>query len=185
MSLEKAFTLDTTNVDLLNEIAGLYLKVKKPQLAGDTYKLRIQNTNGSVNDYYKMGRAYLDAKNYAEADSAFAKVNRMNPDFEPAYAFRARIYSSLDPDSKAGLAKPFYETLIVKASADSVKYSKDIIEAYSYLGYYSYLNKQYCESLGFFDKIIAIDPKNETALGALKDMKSFCPEFKSANLPPQ
>ncbi|MBK8312449.1 MAG: hypothetical protein IPL04_17625 [Chitinophagaceae bacterium] len=62
MSLEKAFTLDTANVDLLNEIAGLYLKAKKPQLAGDTYKLRIQNTSGSVNDYYKMGRAYLDAK---------------------------------------------------------------------------------------------------------------------------
>lgn len=185
ISLSKAFEIDTTNVDLLNEIAGLYLKLKKPQNAGDTYKLRIQHTNGSVNDFYKMGRAYLDAKNYIEADSAFAKVNRMNPDFEPAYAFRARIYSSLDPDSKAGLAKPYYEILLEKASADTVKYSKDIIEAYSYLGYYYYLSKQYCESLGYWDKIAILDPKNETALGALKDMKSLCPEFKSANQPPQ
>jgi len=178
--LTRGFELDSTNVDLLNEIAALYLKAKKPQNAGDTYKLKIQLTNGGVNDTYKMGRAYFDAKNWTEADSAFAKVNRMSPDFEPAYLFRARVYSNLDPDSKLGLAKPFYDVLVEKASADSVKYSKDIIEAYSYLGYYYYLNKEYCESMAYWDKIAIIDPLNETALGALKDMKTFCPEFKSA-----
>lgn len=180
LNLTKAFDLDTANVDLLNEIASLYLKAKKHQNAGDTYKIKIQHSTGSANDYYKMGRAYFDAKNWAEADSAFAKVNRMSVDFEPAFLFRARVYANLDPDSKGGLAKPFYETLIEKASADSVKYSKDIVEAYSYLGYYYYLNKQYCESMAYWDKIAIIDPQNETATGALKDMKSLCPEFKSA-----
>lgn len=181
LSLTKAFELDTTNVDILNEIASLYLKAKKHQQAGDTYKLKIQHSStSSVNDYYKMGRAYFDAKNWVEADSAFAKVNRLSADFEPAFLFRARVYANLDPDSKGGLAKPYYETLIEKASADSVKYSKDIVEAYSYLGYYYYLNKQYCESLAYWDKIAIIDPQNETATGALKDMKSLCPEFKSA-----
>lgn len=181
LNLTKAYEMDTTNVDLLNEIATLYLKTKKPQQAGDTYKLKIQHSSaGSINDYYKMGRAYFDAKNWVEADSAFAKVNRLSVDFEPAFLFRARVYANLDPDSKGGLAKPFYETLIEKAGADPVKYSKDIVEAYSYLGYYFYLNKQYCESMGYWDKIAIIDPKNETATGALKDMKSLCPEFKSA-----
>ncbi|MDO9256086.1 MAG: tetratricopeptide repeat protein [Bacteroidales bacterium] len=181
LTLMKAFELDTTNVDLLTEIATLYLKNKKPQNAGDTYKLKIQHTNGSVNDYYKMGRAYFDAKNWAEADSAFAKVNRMSIDFEPAYLFRARVYSNLDPETKDGLAKPFYEKLIEKASADSVKYSKDMLEAYNYLGYYYLVNKQYCESLMYWDKIVAIDPANENANSALKDLKPRCPEFKSAN----
>ena len=185
LSLKKAFELDTANVDLLNEIAGMYLKSKKSQEAGDIYKLRIKYTKGSVNDFYKMGRAYFDAKNWVEADSAFAKVNRMSVDFEPAYLFRARVYSNLDPDTKEGLAKPFYEKLVEKASADSVKYSKDILEAYNYLGYYYLVNKQYCESLVFWDKIVAIDPANENANSALKDLKSRCPEFKSANLPPQ
>jgi len=183
--LTNAFDLDTTNVDLLNEIASLYLKAKKPLNAGATYKLKIQYTNGNVNDYYKMGRAYFDAKNWVEADSAFAKVNRMSPDFEPAFLFRARVYSNLDPDTKEGLAKPFYEILIEKASADSVKYGKDMLEAYNYLGYYYLVNKQYCESLEYWDKIVAIDPANENANSALKDLKPRCPEFKSANLPPQ
>jgi tetratricopeptide (TPR) repeat protein len=185
LTLKKAFEVDTANVDLLTEIATLYLKNKKPQNAGDTYKLKIQYTNGSVNDYYKMGRAYFDAKNWTEADSAFAKVNRMAADFEPAYLFRARVYSNLDPETKDGLAKPFYEMLIEKASADSVKYSKDMLEAYNYLGYYYLVNKQYCESLMYWDKILGIDPANENANSAMKDLKARCPEFKSANLPKQ
>jgi tetratricopeptide (TPR) repeat protein len=183
--LMDGFKLDTTNIDLLSEIATLYLKAKKPQDAGDTYKLKIQYTKGSVNDYYKMGRAYFDAKNWSEADTSFAKVNRMSPDFEPAYLFRARVYSNLDPETKDGLAKPFYEKLVEKASADSVKYSKDILEAYNYLGYYFLVNKQYCESLAYWDKIVAIDPANENANSALKDLGPRCPEFKSANLPPK
>ncbi len=182
LSLTKAIDLDTTNIDLLSEIASLYIKTKKPQNAGDTYKLRIKHSNGGVNDYYKMGRAYYDAKNWVEADSALAMVNRMSIDFEPAYLFRARIYANLDPDTKEGLAKPFYEKLVEKASADSIKYLKDILEAYNYLGYYYLVIKNYCESLEYWDKILGIDAANENAKSAIKDLKARCPDFKLANL---
>jgi len=179
ISLTKAFDLDTTNIDLLTEIASLYMKAKKPQNAADTYKLKIQHTKGNVNDYYKMGIAYYDARNWVGADSAFAVVNRKVVDFEPAYLFRARVYANLDPDTKEGLAKPFYEKLVEKASADSVKYSKDLREAYNYLGYYYLVNKEYCESLEYWDKILAIDPANENAKSAIKDLKVRCPDFKA------
>jgi tetratricopeptide (TPR) repeat protein len=185
IKLTKAFEMDSTNIDLLTEIAASYTKTKKYQNAGDTYKLKIMLTNGSANDYYKMGRSYFDAKNWTEADSAFAKVNRLSPDFEPAYLFRARVYSNLDPETTGGLAKPFYEKLVEKASIDSVKYNKDILEGYNYLGYYYLLNKMYCESLGYWDKIVILDPANENAKSALKDLKPRCPEFKSAVQTPQ
>jgi len=132
-----------------------------------------------------MGRAYFDAKNWSEADSAFVTVNRLSPDFEPAYLFRARVYSNLDPDTKEGLAKPHYEKLVEKASADSVKYMKDILEAYNYLGYYYLVNKQYCESLGYWDKIVFLDPANQNAKDALEDLKPRCPEFKSSMQKPE
>ena len=132
-----------------------------------------------------MGRAYFDARNWAEADSALAKVNRMSPDFVPAYLFRARIYSNLDPDTKEGLAKPYYDKLVEKASVDSVKYSKEILEAYNYLGYYYLVNKQYCESLSYWDKIVILDPANVNAKSALIDLKKNCPEFKPTSSPQQ
>jgi tetratricopeptide (TPR) repeat protein len=177
--LTQSFRLDTTNTDLLNEIAASYLKYKKYENAALTYQEKISRTGGSTNDYYKMARAYFDAKIWVQADSALAMVNRMSPDFEPAYLFRARVYANLDPDTKEGIAKPFYEKLLEKAAVDSVKYNKDILEAYNYLGYYYLVNKQYCESISFWDKIAALEPTNENALSAIKDLKTRCPEFKS------
>lgn len=185
INLTKAFEMDTANVDLLNEIAVIYLKAKKHQEAGDTYKKRIQFTNGSATDYYKMGRAYYDAKNWVEADSAFSKVSQKSPDFEPAYLFRARVYSNYDPETETGVAKPFYEKLIEKASSDSVKYQKDILEGYNYLGYYYFKNQKYCESMLYWDKILILDPLNTVASDALKDLKLRCPEFKSAAIKPE
>ena len=71
--------------------------------------------------------------------------------------------------------------LVEKASADSVKYSKDLFEAYNYLGYYYLVNKKYCESAEYWDKILAIDPTYENAMSALKDLKARCPEYKPKN----
>ena len=182
ISLTKAFETDSTNLELLTEIASLYSKLKKYQNAGDTYKLKTHYPNAGINDYWKMGLAYYYAKNWAEADSSFANVNRMSADFEPAYLYRARVYSNLDPETKEGLAKPFYDMLVEKASADSVKYSKDLFEAYNYLGYYYLVNKKYCESAEYWDKILAIDPTYDNAMSALKDLKTRCPEYKPKNM---
>jgi tetratricopeptide (TPR) repeat protein len=181
VKLTQSYQMDTTNTDLLNEIAASYLKTKKYESAALTYQEKISRTGGSTNDYYKMARAYFDAKLWGPADSALAVVNRMSPDFEPAYLFRARVYANLDPDTKEGIAKPFYEKLLEKAAVDSVKYGKDILEAYNYLGYYYLVNKQYCDSLSYWDKISQLDPSNENALSAIKDLKPRCPDYKSVS----
>lgn len=180
IKLTQAFKLDTTNTELLGEIGSAYYKTKKFESAAQTYQKKINLVGGSTNDYYKMGRAYFDAKIWPECDSALAKVNRMSPDFEPAYLFRARVYSNLDPDTKGGLAKPFYEKVMEKANADPAKYSKDLVEVYNYLGYYYLINKQYCDSLLYWDKITVLDPANDNANSAIKDLKPRCPDFKSA-----
>jgi tetratricopeptide (TPR) repeat protein len=173
--LVQGYQIDTLNVDLLSEIAGAYNKMKKFENAAKTYQLKIDRKAGTSNDYYKMGLAYYNAQKYVEADSALSKLIRMNPDFEPAYLWKARVYSNLDPDSKEGLAKPYYEKLIEKASVDSVKYAKDLVESYNYMGYYYLVNKKYCESLDYWQKLIAIDPANESAMSAIKDLKTRCP----------
>ncbi|NVO19119.1 MAG: hypothetical protein HXX13_05430 [Bacteroidetes bacterium] len=181
INLSEAFKIDSSNTDLLGEIASAYYKLKQFDKAALTYQHRINRTGGSSNDYYKMGRAYFDAKMWTESDSALAKVNRMSPDFEPAYLFRARVYANLDPDTKSGIAKPFYEKLLEKANSDPKKYSKDLIEGYNYLGYFYLINKQYCDSLNYWDKITVIDPTNENANSAIKDLKARCPDFKPSN----
>lgn len=185
VKLQQSFDADTTNIDVLNEIANTANKIKKYDIAANAYKQKISHKAGTANDYYKMALAYYNAKSYVEADSALSALIRKSPDFEPAYVWKARIYSNLDPDSKQGLAKPHYEKVIEKASIDKTKYQKDLLESYNYLGFYYLVNKQYCESLDYWDRIIAIDPTNENAVSAMKDLKKLCPTFKSSVQPVQ
>lgn len=175
IKFEQGYKIDTANYDLLADIAAAYSKTKKYEDAAKTYQLRIDHANGGINDYYKMGLAYYNAKKWIEADSALTKVTRLNPDFTPAYVWKARVYSSLDPETDKGLAKPYYEKVIEKASMDSTKYSKELLESYNYLGYYFLKEKKYCESLDYWNKVLVLDPANKGASDAIKDLKPRCP----------
>ena len=81
---------------------------------------------------------------------------------------RARIKAALDPEFELGIAKPFYEKVIEKAQTDSVKYSTALVESYDYMGWYYYFTDQnYLISKMYYNRILAIDPKNAKAKNAL------------------
>ena len=62
---------------------------------------------------------------------------------------------------------------------DSLKYAKDLLEAYNYLGYFFLKNKKYCEALDYWEKVLVFDPANKNALDVIKDLKPRCPNRKS------
>ena len=178
LAIEKyrlALKCDSTNMDIISDMATSFNKMKKYGETAKLYELKIQKGSGSLQDYYAMGKAYYSDQKWGKADTALARVIEKKADFLPAYLWRARVFSNLDPETKDGLAKPHYEMLIEKAAVDSVKNSKELIEAYSYLGYYYLKNKKYCESIDYWQKVLFIDPKNEKAPPAIKDLKPRCP----------
>jgi hypothetical protein len=84
----------------------------------------------------------------------------------------------MDPDTKLGLAKPVFETLVEKAAPDSVKYSKELIESYGYLAYYYLLRYNTTKdqesgkkALEYSQKILALDPNNEKGKEFVKQIE--------------
>ena len=68
------------------------------------------------------------------------------------------------------MAKPHYEKLIELLNAKQQKEEKDnarLVEAYRYLGYYYLLKDDKNNSNIYWNKILEIDPNNETAKQAL------------------
>ncbi len=172
---KKAQDMDSTNMDLLQDMVTSNNKLKKYDKSAELYEMKIRMGKAGLQDYHAMGKAYYSTQNWVKADSAFAYVIRQKPDFIPAYLWLARVYSNLDPETKDGLAKPYYEKLAEVAMADSVKNSKELVEAYSYLAYYYLKVKKFCESIDYWQKVLAIDPKNEKATDAIKGLKGRCP----------
>ena len=105
------------------------------------------------------------------ADAVYAKLAEVHPNqIDFSNFMRARINSTLDPETTEGLAKPFYEALATSLAANTNRDNTDnirLVEAYRYLGYY-YLVKNDKENADiYWNKVLEIDPENETAKQAL------------------
>lgn len=172
LALQKSLTLDNNQPEILQLQGEAYYKIKNFTAAIDAYeKLSKLRSKPVSQDLYTLGRAYYFNSQYNEADTVFQKLIELHPNMSVGYLWEARTKSNLDPESDKGLAKPFYEALIEKALATPDKSKNDLIEAYSYLGYYHFLKEEFTTSKSYWNKVLAIDPNDVKAKEALKALQ--------------
>lgn len=144
--LKKAIAIDPEFIDGYSDIASIYFKQKKFPEAAQYYRLKIAKSGkADYNDYNYLGRALYQNKEYPGADSAFTKVTELLPNLTIGYLWSARAKNrqEANPEALTGMAKPMFEKVIAVGSADAEKNKKDLLEAYSYLGYLYILEKNY------------------------------------------
>ena len=170
-NLQKVLEMDTARTDLFSDIATFLMKQKNYPKAIIYYekKIAVDTAKVSPNDYLKLGQCYYNLKDFTKADTVFANLIRIQPTSIYGYAYRARCKSQADLDTKQGLAKPFYEKVIEVGSLDIEKNKKELIEGYSYLGYFYLVSKDYPKSKENWKKVLELDPANEKASKALSD----------------
>jgi len=168
INLNKAVSLDTSNVGLYAEIATIYYNGKKYAEAATAYSKRVKAKGATLQDYLNWGKSYYFNKDYKLADSVFAQFIALKPALTQGYLWRARVAIILDPESTQGLAQPYYEKYVELAGVDSEKNKKDLIDAYSYLGYRYLLEKDKPKAVAFYTKLKELDPGNKKADDALK-----------------
>jgi tetratricopeptide (TPR) repeat protein len=171
ISLAKAIEVDTSKTELYTDLAAAYTKMKKFPEAIRYYELKQNTKKGlSSSDYYALGKCYYFTKNYEKADTSFGTFITLNSKVPNGFLWRAKTKTNFDPDSKQGLAKPYYEKYIERVT-DKEKEKRDLIEAYSYLGYYYFLQKDNENAKVNWLKVKEIDPTNEKANKALSNGK--------------
>lgn len=109
---------------------------------------------------------------FKKAEEVYVQLEQEYPDAAEYATFkRARVNLYMDPDSKEGLAKPFYEKLISLIEPRTEKDNSDkarLIESYRYLGsYYFVVKDSKSEADVYWNKILELDPENEVAKKAL------------------
>ncbi len=167
-----AIDMDTTKTDLYSEIASAYMKQKKYAQAISNYTKKITMGKPNANDYFGMGRAYYFTKEFVNADSAFAQIIKSNPTLPLGYLWRAKSNTQLDANNEKGLAKPYYEQFVGLVKAEEVeKNKKDLIEAYSYLGFLAMKQKDNSTAKTQWQKVLELDSANDKAKKALDSFK--------------
>lgn len=169
--LKQAIAKDTTKTELWSELGNSLLKAKKYPEAIQAFNKKISGKVGvDANDHYNLGRSYFYSKQFGKADTAFTQITVLQPDIPTGYLWRGKANAQMDPDSKKGLAKPYYEMFLSKIKPEETeKNKKDIIPAYEYMGYYFMLQKDYGNAKCFYQKLAALDPANKKAKEALAE----------------
>jgi tetratricopeptide (TPR) repeat protein len=174
-----ALSIDSSLVDVQRTVADMYHKQKKFGDAASSYKkLEKITPKLSAQDLYKLGQSYYFTSQLPQADTVFKKLAENQPNSTVPYLWLARTNAAIDSTTEKGLAKPYFETLVEKASANPDKGKNDILEAYKYLGYYHFVKNDIPTAKSYYEKILAMnpDPASKTvadeALKAIKEAKA-------------
>jgi tetratricopeptide (TPR) repeat protein len=161
----KSLELDSAQSEVLQLHGDTYLRRKKFDEAADAFKKLIAIRKQPLSqDFWSIGRAYYFGGKYAEADTAFTKLAEKQPTVTHGYLWAAKARAQLDSTGTSGIAVPMYEKFIELASQNPEKNRKDLIDAYDYMGQYALHKKDnVLEAKGYFEKILALDPKNARA----------------------
>lgn len=159
----KVLDLKPGDRGIISEMASNYSQFKRYNDAAKSMALLIDPAKDDWDAYVKVGRAFYNGGNYKAADSVLNIVTKKSPGYLPAYVMIARTYFKMDPDFKMGLAKPKFEKVIEVAKKDSLKTENeaDMVEAFTYLGYYYMSKGDYQNSKDYYNRMINLNTANK------------------------
>lgn len=168
--MKKAIALDPKNPEPYGELGALYYKLKKYPEAATYYQLKLDNSKRREElDYFYLAKSLYFSREYEKADSAFSSATS----YAESYFWKGQCNAKLDSlEVPVGLARPHFETFIRKVGNDPKNIEpnkKNLIQAYSYLGYIHYIQKNFDCSKSAWMKVQELDAANEKARIALED----------------
>ncbi len=172
LTYNDALKLDAGFVDLYNELATYYYAKKDYVKASENYEMIVtKKSKPEPLDYYYLGKARYYSGAYQLADAAFEKASAMYPD---GNFWRGKSNNKLEAneDAPVGLGKPYFEKFIavcIENPKTLEANKKNVIEAYRYLGFFYFVQKNYDCSKAAWLKVMELDPANEKAKVALSD----------------
>lgn len=167
----------TKAIDLEKDSAALYgyfktladlAKSRKDYAARAKWLGNYYKGNAAANnlDLFNWGLAHYRAGAYEKSDSVFGIYVERYPDQGFGYYWQAKSKALQDTAMTTGLAVPAYQKLVEVLQKDTTvtNYEKWIVEAYGYLAAYKVnTEKDYATAIDYFEKILAVNPENESA----------------------
>jgi tetratricopeptide (TPR) repeat protein len=175
IAYEKSLSIDPKQTKLQEALADILLNdLRHTKDAVAAYQKLIALRGKAVSgDVFKLGQAFYYDQQFDSAAARFTQLGVMQPTMTVGPLWSGRSHAQLDPESTQGLAKPDFEKVIEIGSADPVKYKADLVQAYSYMGYYYYLQKDLNESLKNWKKVLELDTNNAQAKTAVKSIEQM------------
>jgi len=164
--LEQGISLDTAQdkAKLYRNIAEGFRDAKNYEQAGIWYGKIVQGTTDfTAEDYFYWGVYTYYSKLYPEAAKIFNDMAQQYPEEPSPVYWQGRAAAAQDVEAKNGGAVPFYEKWLGMEKEGVTKSTADLMQAYQYLAIYYYNQSNKAEAIKYSEKILELEPGNETA----------------------
>ncbi|MFY0483827.1 hypothetical protein ACI6PS_14610 [Flavobacterium sp. PLA-1-15] len=189
--IKKGVEMDPSMANELNDIGKKFFDLKLYNEAASIYEVATTNPNSRnfLYDNFYLGYALyfgnvnleegkkIDPIIVSKANTAFDNVIAASPTTQDAYIFKARINSLLEDDAtaQAEMVKNYEEYIRVVTEKGAEEMAKPanktkFVEAYNNLGIH-FAKTDKVKAKEYFQKALAIDPADETAISTLKLLK--------------
>jgi len=189
--IKKGVELDPSMANELNDFGKIFFDLKLYKEAAAIYEIATTNPDSRnfLYDNFYLGYAlYFDNANKKEgekvdaialqkANVAFGNVITASPTTQDAYIYKARVNSLLETDAAAQteMVKNYEDYIRVVTEKGPEEVAKPanktkFVEAYNNIGIH-FAKTDKVKAKENFEKALAIDPTNETALSTIKLLK--------------
>ena len=136
----------------------------------------------SINDLFDIGRAYYFGAAHVKSYNAFINFTEKYPDEVYGWEWKfnnARILDSVKQDS---IAVPDALKLLEFSEKDTAKYKKQYLASAGFLlGYYNNIAKDGAKALEYINKMLLVDPTNQSYLDIKKTLEKNAKQSKSSS----
>jgi tetratricopeptide (TPR) repeat protein len=176
-ALEQEFDSNDKRAGVIKQLADAYKGVDDYENAVKFYDQYLKEVSkASLNDYADLGRLYVQYADKLEGDDKMEKLKKADEIYadlaaknedakEYSLFWRGRVNTMMDPESKDGLAKPYYEELANTINAKAEKDKADqarLIESCRYLiNFYINVASDTPKAKEYAQMLLSVDPENE------------------------
>jgi Tfp pilus assembly protein PilF len=177
----EAVKADTTlegKVDLIKQGAALFKKKNLRVKEGDMLaQLLTVKPKPTINDYFDATRAYYFGEAYDKALEMATKMKENFPDEVYGYEWVFNAAKVLDSTYTQNKLLPAAIEYFQFSEKDTAKYKKNYLASAGFLlGYYANEAKDRVKAQEYLDKMLLVDPTNES-------LKKIDEQFKKSNKP--
>ncbi|WP_341841388.1 tetratricopeptide repeat protein [Chitinophaga caseinilytica] len=171
--LEKyAETDTTTDAEKYRNVAEAYKDMRNYAKAAQWYgkALEVKENPAAMTDHFYKAFYEYYAADYSGSDASWTSFTEKYPTQPTAFYWKGMANFALDQQAKEGRGKDAFEKYIgMVKPEDEARNKRFLLNAYTYLMLYHYNKEDQAAMQPYMDKLVAIDPNNDT----VRQVKEF------------
>ncbi len=149
-ALERVIVMDPKGTDIYNQLAAMYMKMKKYDKAAEVYD-KLSIVDPGTGPLLQKAVALMQVERWEDATAALSAVVQKEPDNMKAFYYLAKVYSYQQKNDES--VKNYQK--VIELAVPAEKFKNELAEAHAVIGLSNLIEKRYPAAIEWLTKSLA------------------------------